>query len=289
MRFWQSLSFTGAEDLVTLGTKAEEVGFTGVAFADHLVTPEQIDSPYPYTEDGKIWWDPKTHWPDPWMVAAVVASHTTTLEFITSIYVLPMHELFGVAKSVSTAAFLSDNRVTLGIGVGWMKEEFVLTGQDFHTRGRRADEMLEVITALCAGGPVAHAGEFYSFDTLTMEPAPSARIPVFVGGESDAALARAARHDGWFGGGPYLPDQVPPLLRRLERHRADVDGAADPCRVMVGLATPPDTDTFKRLADEGVTDFIALPWYYSIGPDVSLQTKLDTMARFSDEFIGPLQ
>ena len=192
MRFWQSLSFTGAEDLVTLGTKAEEVGFTGVAFADHLVTPERIDSPYPYTEDGKIWWDPKTHWPDPWIVAAVVASHTTTLEFITSIYVLPMHELFGVAKSVSTAAFLSDNRVTLGIGVGWMKEEFVLTGQDFHTRGRRADEMLEVIAALCAGGPVAHSGEFYSFDTLTMEPVPSSRVPVFVGGESDAAPFRGS-------------------------------------------------------------------------------------------------
>jgi probable F420-dependent oxidoreductase len=288
MRFWQSLSFTGAEDLVRLGTTAEEVGFTGVAFADHLVTPEQIDSPYPYTEDGKVWWDPKTHWPDPWMVAAVVASHTTTLQFVTSVFVLPMHELFGVAKSVSTAAYLSDNRVTLGVGVGWMKEEFVLTGQDFHTRGRRADEMLDVIASLCAGGSVTHHGEFYSFDAVVMEPVPSARIPVFVGGESDAALSRAARHDGWFGGGPYLPEQVPPLLRRLEAYLAQENRGHEPYRVMIGLATPPDADTFLRLADEGVTDFISLPWYYSIGPDATLPVKLDSMKRFSEEFIERL-
>jgi alkanesulfonate monooxygenase SsuD/methylene tetrahydromethanopterin reductase-like flavin-dependent oxidoreductase (luciferase family) len=177
----------------------------------------------------------------------------------------------------------------LGIGVGWMKEEFLVTGQNFHNRGRRTDEMLEVLAALFAGGPVEHHGEFYSFDTLNMEPVPSARVRVLVGGESENAFARAARNDGWFGGGPYQPEKVSELLKRLAQHRARAEPTGDDYRVMLGLASPPDVDTFRRLADEGVTDFVSLPWYYSIGPDVDLQTKLDSMARFAEEFIVPLQ
>lgn len=289
MNFWQALSFTGTDTLVPLSKQAEDVGFTGVMVADHLVTPETITSRYPYTEDGVIWWDPATHWPDPWVAIGAMATHTTTLEFMTSIYVLPMHELYGAAKGLSTAAFLAGGRVTLAIGVGWMEQEFALTGQDFHTRGRRTDEMLEVMAKLCTGQPAEHHGEFFDFDTMTMLPAPSEPIRVLVGGESQAAFARAARHDGWFGGGPFPPDAVPPLLRQLERHRAESGRAGDPFRVMVGLAAAPDLDLYRRLADEGVTDVPVLPWYYSVGPEVTLSQKLDAMARFADEFIEPLR
>lgn len=289
MNFWQSLSFTDTDTLVPLSVAAEEAGFTGVLVADHLVTPETITSRYPYTEDGVIWWDPATHWPDPWVVIGVMASHTTRLQFMTSVYVLPMHELFGAAKGITTAAYLADDRVTLAVGVGWMKDEFLLTDQDFHTRGRRTDEMLEVIAKLSTGKPVAHHGDHYSFDTLTMLPAPSKPVPVLIGGESEAAFARAVRHDGWFGGGPFPPEAIPALLEKLRLHRTEAGKAADPFRVMVGLAAAPDRDLYRRLADEGVTDVPVLPWYYSVGPDATLRQKLDAIARFGEEFIGPVR
>ncbi len=288
MEFWQALSFTETEQLIEISQVAESVGFTGVAFADHLVTPATITSPYPYTEDGKIWWDPAVDFPEPWMMSAVVASHTTTLRFISSIYVLPMHELFGAAKAISTAAFLSDNRVILGVGAGWMKDEFLLTGQDFHTRGRRTDEMLAVLAKLFAGGEVEHRGEFYSFPPLTMAPAPTRPVPVYIGGESPAAMRRAARHQGWFAGGPYHPDQVPPLLRRLEAARREAGTADRRFGVITGLSTPPDLEVFKRLRDEGVTGIINIPWYYSEGPTSTVAHKRETLERFAERYISAL-
>jgi alkanesulfonate monooxygenase SsuD/methylene tetrahydromethanopterin reductase-like flavin-dependent oxidoreductase (luciferase family) len=219
----------------------------------------------------------------------VVASHTTTLRFITSIYVLPMHELFGAAKAISTAAFLSGNRITLGVGAGWMKDEFLLTGQDFHTRGRRSDEMLTILAKLFEGGPVEHQGEFYSFPPMTMAPVPTKPVPVYVGGESNAALRRAARHQGWFAGGPYEPDVVVEHLHRLQAHRREAGTDGQPFGVLTGLKTPPDLDIFKRLRDEGVTAIINVPWYYSEGPTSSLAHKRDTLNRFAEQFIEPLR
>ena len=288
MNFWQSLSFTGSEDLVVLAKKAEESGFTGVSISDHLVTPMEIKSPYPYTPDGKVWWDPATHWPDPWIIASVMASHTTTLQFLTQIYVLPMHEFYGAAKGITTAAYMSNNRINLGVGVGWMKDEFDLTGQDFSTRGRRTDEMLELLEKLSTGGPIEHKGEFYSFDALTMEPHPSEKVPVLIGGESPIALARAARHDGWIGGGPYTPEHVEPLLETVHAAFAAAGRERGTYRIGVGIAAPPSLDLYKHLSDLGITEFGALPWYYSMGPDTPLQAKLDAMAQFGEEFIEPL-
>jgi probable F420-dependent oxidoreductase len=201
MNFWQSVSFTETEQIVDIAKIAESVGFYGVSFAEHLVTPADIGSKYPYTADGNVWWDPAAHWPDVWGMATAVASHTSRIHLTATIYILPLREPFTAAKAISTAAYLSNNRVINGIGVGWMEEEFRLTGQDFHNRGRRTDEMLEVMEKLLSGAMVEHHGEFYDFEPIQMSPAPSARVPVWVGGDSPAALRRAARNDGWIGGG----------------------------------------------------------------------------------------
>jgi probable F420-dependent oxidoreductase len=288
MEFWQALSFTEPEQLVEIAQAAEEVGFTGVGLAEHLVTPGTIESPYPYTEDGAIWWDPEVAWPEPWAMASVLASHTTTLRFITNIYILPLHDAFTAAKAVSTAAFLSGGRVTLGVAVGWMAEEFRLTGQDFHTRGRRTDEMLEVLQKLFAGGMVEHHGEFYDFPPVQMSPKPPARVPVYVGGDSEAAYRRAARWDGWFGGGPYLPEEVGPKLAHIRELREDLGGPSE-FGAIVGLKVPPDLDVFKRLRDDGVTGICNVPWYYQGTPTSPVQFKRDSLRRFADEFIDPLR
>lgn len=287
MRFWQAVAFTETEQLVDIARAADELGFAGLTLADHLVTPATIDSPYPYAADAKAYWDPSTDFPDPWVLAAVLAQATTRLRFMTYVYVLPMRDVFTVAKAVSTAAVLSDNRVMLGVGVGWMAEEFELTGQAFRNRGRRTDEMLEVLAKLLTGEMVEHHGEQIDFSPVQLAPAPSKPVPVTVGGHSDAALRRAARADGWLGVN-YDPDDVPGVLARLARARADAGTADRPYEVLLALNAPPDVDVYRRLADAGVTAVVNPPWMFHGVPKSSFAYKRETMERFAETYIGPL-
>ena len=289
MDFWQAISFTETDQLIDIAKIAEEVGFAGLGVSEHLVTPETIRAPYPYTPDGKVWWDPNVPWLEPWALASVLASHTRRIRLLTNIYVLAMHDVFSAAKAVATAACLSGNRVILGVAAGWMKDEFLLTGQDFHTRGRRLDEMLDVMAKFFAGGMVEHHGRFFDFPPIQMSPAPTEPVPVFIGGESEPALRRAARHDGWVAGGPYPPDHVLTLLARLNELRRENGTADGDYEVIVGLSVPPDLDTFKRLGEAGVTGITNVPWYYQGTPTSSLDHKRASLERFAEQFIEPLR
>ena len=289
MEFWQSIAFTETDQLIDIAKIAEEVGFAGVNMAEHLVTPEVIDSKYPYSPDGSARWDANAHFPEPWALTSMLASHTTTLKFATSVYILPMHDVFTAAKSISTAAYLSDNRVVLGVGVGWMKEEFLLTGQDFHTRGRRMDEMLEVMAKFFAGGMVEHHGEFYDFPRMQMEPAPTEPVPVLIGGHSEPALRRAAQWDGWFAAGPYNVDELVGYLQRLRAVRTEMGTADRPYQVIAGLWEWPSLDDAKRLSDLGLTGLVKIPWYYEGVPTSTIEFKRETMERFAQQYIEPLR
>jgi probable F420-dependent oxidoreductase len=287
--FWQHISFTETDQLIDIARIAEEVGFAGLGIGDHFVTPAKITSKYPYAADGAIWWDPGVAWPEPWALASVLASHTQRLRFVTSVYVLPSRDVFSAAKAVSTAACLSGNRVILGAAVGWMADEFELTGQDFHTRGRRMDEMLEVMRELFAGGMVEHHGAFFDFPPVQMSPAPSAPVPVYTGGDSEPALRRAARHDGWLVPGPYHPDHVLELLARLNGFRRQAGTMDREYAVIVGLSVAHDVDTFKRLRDAGVTGIFKVPWYYEGRPESTIEFKREDLERFAEQFIAPLR
>ena len=126
-----------------------------------------------------------THWPDPWVTIGFLAGHTTTLRFFTNIFVLPPRPPVAVAKLAGTAAALSGNRVALGIGMGWMEEEFEAMGQPFAGRGKRADEMIEVLRTLWTGEVVEHHGEFFDLPPLEIQPVPTEPVPIWVGGTSE--------------------------------------------------------------------------------------------------------
>lgn len=289
MEFWQSIAFTETDQLIEIAKIAEGVGFAGLNLAEHLVTPEHIDSKYPYSPDGTARWDANAHFPEPWALTSMLASHTTSLKFCTSVYILPMHDVFTAAKAVSTAAYLSNNRAMLGVGVGWMKEEFLLTGQDFHTRGKRMDEMLDVMTKLFAGGMVEHHGRFFDFPRVQMEPAPTQPVPILIGGHSDPALARAANWDGWFAAGPYAVDELAGHLQRLRDVRRAAGTADRPYQIIAGLWEWPSLDDAKRLAELGLTGLVKIPWYFEGVLTSSVDYKRETMERFAEQYIEPLR
>jgi probable F420-dependent oxidoreductase len=208
MKFWLSLvSNMEFDQLLEIARFAEEVGFHGVTVADHLIMPTHWDSKYPYTEDGKIWWPEDTPWLEPWSTISAMGAVTKKLRFATNIYLAALRDPFTAAKAVSTAAALTGERVTCGVSVGWIKEEYDLVNVDFPSRGRRMDEMLTVMRKLWTGKPVSHHGEFFNFDDAIMCPAPKQPIKIWSGGGSKPALRRAALNDGWLG----LPMTLPQL------------------------------------------------------------------------------
>ena len=137
MKFVVSAAFNDPDHLLELAACAEECGFEAMAFPDHVVHPEKLDTPYPYTADGSRRWAAFTPWVDPWVAIAACAAVTTRLRFTNNVFVLAMRNPFLAAKAIATAAALSRGRVTLTLGVGWSNIEYQLLGQDFRSRGRR--------------------------------------------------------------------------------------------------------------------------------------------------------
>ena len=140
MRFHQAVTFLPLDEVVSLSTAADTLGYSGIYLSDHLFNPRDLQSKYTYSKapDGSPFWEKETAWPDPMCLISALSGVTTNLTFTTGIYIAPVRDLITVAKTVGTAAVLSGNRVRLGVGVGWCEEEYVQTGQDFRTRGRAA-------------------------------------------------------------------------------------------------------------------------------------------------------
>ena len=289
MKFVVSFAFSSSEHLVDMARAADEAGFDSIAMSDHVVHPEKIKSPYPYTRDGSTRWEPFTDWPDCWVAVGAMAAVTRQVRFVTGVYVLPMRNPFLVAKAVGTAAVLSHDRVALGIGAGWMEDEFDLMQQPFAQRGRRMDEMIAVMRLLWGGGMVEHHGEFYDFDRLEMSPVPKAEIPIYVGGISEPALKRAARvGDGWISD-LHSSDELRDIVARLRTYRADSARAGRPFSVLAAASDAFDLDGYRRLADAGVTHVMTMPWIFYGGSILSLDDKRDGMRRFGDEVIRKMQ
>ena len=251
MKFWQSLAFVEMDQMVELAQFCEAVGFHGVSYGDHLVTTkEQVDE-YLYQDSGNVFWNPDTHWPDPWVLTAALAQATTTLQFLSTIYILPMRDPLSAAKALSTAAYMSGDRVTLGAGVGWQKAEFEMVGQDFHTRGKRVDEMLAMMPQLMSGEMTEYQGKFYNIPAVKMSPGTNKPIPIMIGGYAPAAMRRASRFDGWMATS-HTEEEIYPLLNTLKEIR-EAEGTADKSfDIWTGVKNP-DDGTHERLAEKGVT------------------------------------
>jgi len=287
MKFVISAAFQPLNELVPLAQAADQHGYEAIAFSDHLVYPETLDTPYPYTPDGTRRYDESSPFPDPWVAIGAMSSVTRRLRFTNNVYVLAMRNVFAAAKSIGTASLISDGRVTLTIGVGWSKVEFGLAGQNFHDRGKRTDEMLEVMKKLWSGDWVEHHGKYYDFERLKMPPAPEAPIPIWVGGISDAALRRAARNDGW------LTDlqttaEILECIEKARAFRADYGRGDHPFDVMASASDAFDLDGYRRLGDAGVTHILTMPWVFSAGLTDDHQAKLDGIRRFADDVIAKM-
>lgn len=287
MKYWQVLAMTDMDQIPALARKAEELGFEGITLGDHLITFQEQYESYPESEDAIIRWYPGTHWPDPWVQFGAIAQLTTRIKFLTTIFVVPMRDPFSVAKSVSTAARLSNDRVILGVGIGWQESEFRLVDRAFRDRGARTDEMLEVIRLLMSGEVVEFHGRHYDFPPLQMAPGTRKPVPFWIGGYSDAALRRAARHDGWVGSIHDL-DGLETIMCRLRDERSALGRSMNDFNTILAVSgTGGARDLYRRAEDLGVNNIYKDAWLDARGRAsvLSLEEKLAEMERFAERFL----
>lgn len=251
MKFWQSLAFVEMEQMVELAQFCEALGFYGVSYGDHLVTSQAQVDEYLYLDSGNVFWNPETHWPDPWVLTAALAQATSQLQFLSTIYILPLRDPLSAAKALSTAAYMSGDRVTLGAGVGWQKAEFEMVGQDFHTRGKRTDEMLEILPKLLSGEMTEYQGKYYQLPAVKMSPGVKKPLPIMIGGYAPAAMQRACRFDGWMATS-HDEQEIYPLIDTLNTIRKQQGSENKPFNIWTGVKNPAD-GTHQRLAEAGVT------------------------------------
>lgn len=286
MKFVLSTSFSTVAHLTELAPVADTHGWHSMSFSDHVVNPAQINTPYPYTDDGSRRWQPFTDWPDPWVMIGALSTITKRLRFTNNIFVLPMRNPYLTAKAISTAAIVSQNRVTAAFGVGWSRDEFELMEQDFSTRGKRTDEMLEIMRLLWTGEMVEYQGKYYQFSAMEMNPAPSEPIPIWIGGISDPAMKRAARlGDGWVTD-LQTSAEIIESIERINNWRREYGRENEPFEVMATPSDAWDIDGYKRLQDAGVSHILTMPWPFYHGESEQLEHKIDGIKRYADDIIA---
>jgi probable F420-dependent oxidoreductase len=210
--------------LRALGPAVEERGFESIWVPEHVVLFDDYESTYPYAESGKFPGGGDAGLLDPLVALTYLAAVTDRVRLGTGICLLPQRNPVYTAKQVADLDVLSGGRVDFGIGVGWLKEEFDALNVPFAQRGKRTDEYLEILRSLWTEPTSSFAGDLYTLPPARLYPKPvQAPLPVHVGGESPAAMRRAARHgQGWFTFN-RLPDELPEALGQLDR-RGPVPG-----------------------------------------------------------------
>jgi probable F420-dependent oxidoreductase len=244
--------------------------------------PTTIDSLYPYTPDGKIPAEPETPIPDPLIWLAFAAAAAPTMRLGTCILIVPQRNPLVLAKELATLDHLSGGRVELGLGVGWMREEFDALGVPWERRGARNDEYISAMRALWAGPHAEFHGEFVDFPPVTCNPRPvNGTIPVLVGGDTDAAISRAVRiADGYFPGEGDA-ERLRALVTRVRRaaEAAGRDPASIEINARFGAQMADPVAGVDQLREIGVGR-IMVPAFFFAGDG-----GLDRLARFGETAI----
>ena len=286
MRFTFAEAMTDPTFYIPLAKAAEAAGYHAMTIPDSIAYPFESESTYPYTPDGNREFLDGKSFIEPFVLMGALGAVTSTLHFNLFVLKLPIRPPALVAKQAGSLAALIGNRVGLGVGTSPWPEDYEVMGVPFAGRGKRMDECIAIIRGLTSGEYFEFHGEFYDIPKTKMTPAPSAPIPILIGGHADAALRRAARNDGWMHGGGD-PEELDQLINKLEKFR-DEEGKTGPFEIHVISVDGFTLDGVKRLEDKGVTDVIVgfrLP--YISGQDTEpLQAKIHHLEKFAERVIA---
>lgn len=285
LRYCNTGAYVDPAKAVELAQAGEAAGFESIWTVEHTVVPGGYGSTYPYAAGGKLaGGDDAVPLPDPLIWMAYVAAATRNVKLATGIMILPQHNPVVVAKQVATLDHMSGGRILLGIGVGWLKEEFEALGVPFEDRGRRTDEYMRAMRELWASEKPTFEGEFVRFKDAYCRPQPvKGRVPIIVGGHSPAAARRAGR----LGDGFFPARGAPRDLFDMARNAAREAGR-DPDKLEITVSLPDKLEDIPALAAMGVKR-VLVPVTPMAGLSAVVNTPedalawRDTIARYRDK------
>ena len=287
MRFSYAEAMCDVTHYVPLAQACDDAGWDAMVVPDSICYPRDSDSTYPYTADGNREFLDGKPFIEPFVLIPALAAVTTRLRFHTFVVKLAIRQPVLVAKQAASLAVLSGNRFGFGVGLSPWPEDFTVTGTEWKGRGRRMDEMIDVMRGLWTGDYFEYHGDFYDLPAVKITPVPTEPIPLLIGGQTDAALRRAARvGDGWMHAGMGDGSDLGGHLARLGELRAEYGRDDRPFEVHVISLDGYSADGVKRLEDLGVTDVIVGFRDPYTMPDTPLQTKLDLLRQFADTVIA---
>ncbi len=250
-----NIGVSSFEEVAGIARRAEAAGVESVWTAEHIIAPVVMDSDYPYTESGEMPIDPKENFFDPLVTLATVAAVTTELRIGTGISILPMTNPLLMAKQAASLDVLSNGRLLLGLGLGWMREEFHAMGTPYERRGARFDDYLQAMRKVWSGELVEHDGEFVQWHGFVSNPTPlrKSRLPVLIGGHAGKAFHRAALYgDGWYPA-IYSAEELAPNIDKLRAACEEVGRDFGEIEITSVWANTGGLDEIRRLEDLGVS------------------------------------
>ena len=274
-----------AEQIVSVARKAEEVGVESVWTFEHVIVPLDYSSKYPYSADGKMGTTPETNFVDPLIALSLIAATTTKLRLATGVNILSQANPLFLAKQAASLDFVSNGRFMLGVGIGWLKEEFEALGTPFERRGARFDDYIEAMKKVWSEDVVEHQSDFINWSGFKSYPLPVQKphLPLIIGGSKGKAFERTAKHgDGWFAP-TASPDQLAPMLEELGKACDAVD--RDPATVEISamwVDVGAGLDALRRYEDLGVSRLI-VPVFALGGGD-----PLAALDKLGDEVISQI-
>jgi probable F420-dependent oxidoreductase len=258
LMFVNSGPFSNHELLAHLAQTAEQCGFESLWTVEHVVIPKDYQSPYPYSKSGKIPGGEDVSIPDPLLPLSFAAALTKTIRLVTGVIILPQRHPLYLAKEIATLDLLSGGRVIVGIGSGWLKEEFDALGLDFRTRGVRTDEAIQAVRTCWRDELSSFHGKHFNFGPVRSYPKPVRNnVPIHIGGHSPAAARRAGRlGDGFF---PAL-GEIPRLQELFTTMQtAAQDAGRNPSQIELSCMARAAADSVKPLADIGISRVVVAP------------------------------
>jgi probable F420-dependent oxidoreductase len=280
-----NMGVNGPDDMIALARKAEAVGIESVWTFEHVMIPVDYESRYPYSPNGKMGAPPETNIVDPLIALTAIAAHTERLRLGTGVNILSQINPLYLAKQAASLDFMSGGRFMLGVGIGWLREEFAALGVPFERRGARFDDYVEAMKKVWSGETVEHESDFLHWSGFKSHPVPAQKphVPVIIGGNRGKVFERIARHgDGWFAP-TAATAQLADLLPGLKSACAAV--GRDVSTVEISAMWPPPVeglDAIKIYEDLGVSRLIVPLFALGEGKPI------EALDRFADDYLAKL-
>ncbi|MDH3692208.1 MAG: LLM class F420-dependent oxidoreductase [Gammaproteobacteria bacterium] len=276
-----NIGIADTEQMVGLAQLAESLGFESVWTFEHVIVPVDYQSKYPYNESGKMGAPPETPFVDPLIALTAIAAATETIRLGTGVNILSQVNPLYMAKQAASLDFISNGRFMLGIGIGWLREEFEALGVPFERRGARFDDYVEAMKKVWAGDVVEHQSDFINWSGFKSYPLPVQKphLPVIMGGAAGKIFERTAKlGNGWFAPMGTV-DELKPALDKL-RAACDAQGR-DFSEIEITCMWPPGADkkAVESLEEVGVSRMVGM--IPALGPD-----PVAGLSKIAEEFIG---